>query len=159
MSAGVRTSVVLRSTITRNPPYACRDEDVTFNCEVMNGVVLQWVSKPDIPCDNPITFSTGDDVGHRIQRGSSIISRLVSVARDIPTSNLSSVLILTPPQLVKSVTVVCGNQLPNCPITEDRHTISITGKYMLLVYVNVCSLVLQKTLIIQSVLLAWPGQC
>ena len=126
-SAGLRTSVVLRSTITRDPPYACRDEELTFICDVVNGVILQWVSKPDIPCDNPLSFTTGDDVGQTRARGS-YRSYLVSVTGDSPYSNVSSALTLTPPQLVNSVTVTCGDQLSQCPSAEAKHTVNITGK-------------------------------
>ena len=39
-----RTSVHLSpsSVGARDPPYACRSEEVTFLCQVINGVTLQW---------------------------------------------------------------------------------------------------------------------
>ena len=55
-----RTSVHLSpsSIGARDPPYACRGENVTFICQVINGVTLQWASDPEIPCDNPMSYTT-----------------------------------------------------------------------------------------------------
>ena len=123
------TYVVLNSTTpsTRNPPYACRGEQLTFTCEVMNTVSLQWASEPDILCRNPISYTAGDDEGERRRRGF-YQSYLISVARDPPNSNFTSNLTFIPPQSVDSVTVVCGNQLLFCSSTEAERTVRITGK-------------------------------
>ena len=130
-SVDQRTSVVLTLTNTRDPPYACRDEEVTFNCDVINGISLQWVSKPVIPCDVPISYAIGDVEGEMRTRGSSYQSHLISVARNHLNSNFSSNLTFTANRSVNSVTVVCGNQLQLCSSTEDKHTLNITGKCML----------------------------
>ena len=129
-SATRTTSVVLRTTITRDPPYACREEKLTFNCDVLNGVILQWVSKPDIPCDHAFSFTTNDVVEQT--RGNDLYqSYLVSVSRKPPNSNFSSNLTFTPPRSVNNVTVVCGDQLSLCSSTEDEYTLNITGKCIL----------------------------
>ena len=62
-----RTSVRLSpsSIGARDPTYACRSEGVTFICQVINGVALQWASEPDIPCDNPMSYTPGDDAGDK----------------------------------------------------------------------------------------------
>ena len=124
-----RTSVFLNSTTAsaRDPPYACHGEELVFRCEVVNGVTLNWVSEPDIPCDNPISYTPGDDVGETRMRGL-YQSNLTFVAPRPPNSNLSSVLTFTPPGNVSSVTVVCGDQLPFCTGTEAETTLRITGK-------------------------------
>ena len=126
-SAGLRTSVLLNSTTTRDIPYACRGEEMTFICLVVNGISLQWVCEPDIPCNRPLGYTTGDDEGETRTRGY-YHSRLVSVARSFPDTYLSSVLTFTPPGSMDSVTVVCGDQLSLCPSTEDEYTVNITGK-------------------------------
>ena len=126
------TSVVLNSTTIsgRNPPYACRGEQLVFNCQVMNVVSLQWASEPDILCSNAISYTAGDDEGERRTRNDgSYQSYLVSVARDPPNSNFTSNLTFTPPESVNNVTVVCGNQLSFCSSTEAERTVRITGKY------------------------------
>ena len=125
-TTGMRTHVVLNSTSTRDPPYACRGEQMTFSCEVMNGISLQWASEPDIPCDRPIGYTTADDEGKTITRGS-YHSNLTSVIRNSLNSYLSSVFIFTPPRSVNSVAVHCGDQLGLCS-TEDEHTLNVTGK-------------------------------
>ena len=124
------TSVVLNSTTTsaRNPPYACRGEQLVFNCEVMNAVSLQWASEPDILCGNAISYTAGDDEGETRPSGF-YQSYLISVARDPPNSNFTSNLTFAPPESVTKVTVVCGNQLSLCSSTEAERTVSITGKY------------------------------
>ena len=129
-SAARTTSVVLRTTITRDPPYACREEELTFNCDVLNGVILQWVSKPDIPCDHSFSFTTGHVVGET-RENDLYQSHLVSVSRAPPNSNFSSNLTFAPPQSVNSVTVHCGNELSLCSSTEDEYTLNITGKCIL----------------------------
>ena len=124
------TSVVLNSTTTRarNPPYACRGEQLVFNCEVMNAVSLQWASEPDILCDNAISYTAGDDEGETRPSGL-FQSYLISVVRNPPNSNFSSNLTFTPSESVTNVTVVCGNQLSLCSSTEAERTVRITGKY------------------------------
>ena len=124
-----RTSVFLSSTTarTRDPPYACHGKELAFSCKVINGVSIQWASEPDIPCKNPLSYTTSDRNGTRKDRGS-YHSRLISVARSPPHSNFSSVLKFTPPGNVNNVTVVCGDQLPICSSTEAESTLSITGK-------------------------------
>lgn len=121
-SAG-RTSVVLNLSSTWDRPYACRGEEMTFSCEVMNGASLQWASEPDIPCNMPLGYTTGDDEGETRTRGA-YQSRLTHSLN----SYLSSVLTFTPPGSVNSVTVHCGDQLALCSSTEDEHTLTITGK-------------------------------
>ena len=108
-----RTSVHLSpsSVGARDPPYACRSEEVTFLCQVINGLTLQWASEPDIPCNDPISYTPADIVG-------SYQSRLISIARNPPYSNFSSVLTFIPPQFVNNVTVQCGEQPPICSSTE-----------------------------------------
>ena len=128
------TSVVLNSTTIsgRNPPYACRGEQLVFTCEVMNAVSLQWASEPDISCSNAISYTAGDDEGERRTiNGGFYQSYLVSVVRAPPFSTFTSNLTFTPPESVNSVTVVCGNQLSLCSSTEAEHTVRITGKLML----------------------------
>ena len=103
---------------------------MTFSCEVMGGASLQWVSGSEIPCDNPISYGSGDDEGEIKTRGS-YQSRLISVALSPPESNFTSNLTFTPSPSVNSVTVVCGDQLSSCCSSENRSTIIITGKCVL----------------------------
>ena len=124
-----RTSVFLNSTAsTRDPPYACHGEELVFHCEVVNGVTLNWASVPDIPCDNPISYTPGDSDGQMKERRGLYRSYLVSVSRNPPNSNFTSNLTFTPPESLNSVTVVCGNQLSLCSGTEAKNTLTITGK-------------------------------
>jgi len=125
----IRTSAVLTSNVstTRNPPYACRGEQLFYMCEVINGLTLQWASEPNICRNMPISFTTGDDDGE-IRQIDIFESRLISAARAPPSSNFTSVFTFTPPPSVNNVTVVCGNQLSFCTSTEDQLTIGITGK-------------------------------
>ena len=127
ISVDLRTSVFLNSTATRDPPYACRGEEITFSCEVMNGISLQWVSEPDIPCNRPLGYTVGDDEGKTRTRGS-YQSRLTSVVRNPLNYYLNSLLTFTPPRSTDSVTVVCGDQLSLCSNTETERTLNITGK-------------------------------
>ena len=127
------TSVHLSSTAasTRDPQYACRGKQLVFNCEVVNGVVLQWVSEPDIPCNDPIIFTSGDDEGQRRTRNEDFYqSYLISVARRPPDSNFTSNLTFTPPESVNSVTVVCEDKHEqlSCCNTKAESTIIITGQ-------------------------------
>ena len=123
------TSVHLNVTpaSVRDPPYACRGEQLTFSCEVVNAPSLQWAFEPDIPCDMPISYTTGDDEGETKGMGS-YQSRLISVTRNPPNSNFSSDLTYTPPRSMDSVTVVCGNQLHFCSRTQSELTLMLTGK-------------------------------
>lgn len=125
----IRTSVFLapNNSNPRNPPYGCRGEQLQFICEVMNGLTIQWASEPAICRDTPISYTTGDLDGETRQNGI-YQSRLISVARNPPSSNFTSSLAFTLPPSVNSVTVVCGNQLPFCTRTEAEFTLSITGK-------------------------------
>ena len=127
-----RTSVHLgpSSVGARDPPYACRSEEVTFFCQVINGVILQWASEPDIPCDNPMSFTAADNEGE-IRAVGSYQSRLISIVRNPPYSNFSSVLTFIPPQFVNNVTVQCGEQLPFCSSTEAESTVNFAGKHVL----------------------------
>ena len=124
------TSVHLNSTATstRDLQYACRGEQLTFTCEVMNAASLQWVSEPDILCNNTISYTAGDNEGERRIKGF-YQSYLISVARNPPNSNFTSNLTFIPPQSMDSVTVICGNQLSVCSSTEAERTVRITGKY------------------------------
>ena len=126
-STGMRTHVVLDSTSARDPPYACRGEEMTFSCEVINGVSLQWASEPDVPCNRSIGYTTADDEGETRTRGS-YQSNLTSIIRNSLNSYFSSVLTFTPPRSVNNVTVHCGDQLGLCGSTEGEHTLNITGK-------------------------------
>ena len=131
-----KTSVFLSLTTasTRNPPYACRGESVTFHCEVVNGASLQWVSEPDICRNLPVSFTSSDNEGEEITRDFHTYmyhSRLLSLAQNPPTSNFSSVLTFTPNT---SITVICGDQLSSCGRTENESTLPITGKCMLINY-------------------------
>ena len=130
-SVDQRKSVILTLTNTRDPPYACRDEEVTFNCDVINGISLQWVSKPVIPCNVPISYAIGDVEGDMRARGSTYQSHLISVARNRLNSNFSSNLTFTANGSANSVTVVCGDRLRLCRSTEVKRTLNITGKCML----------------------------
>lgn len=127
-----RTSVHLgpSSVGARDPPYACRSEEVTFLCQVINGVTLQWASEPDISCNDPISYTTADIDGE-IRAVGSYQSRLISIARNPPYSNFSSVLTFIPPQFVNNVTVQCGEQLPGCSSTEAESTVNFAGKCVL----------------------------
>ena len=128
----VKTSVVLNcmTTTMRDPPYACRNEELRFNCEVVNGASLQWASEPEICRSVPISFASSDNEGEPRRRGS-FQSNLTSVIANPPNSNFSSVLTYSPPGNVNSVMVVCGDQLSSCSSTEDEITLTITGKCML----------------------------
>ena len=59
-------------------------------------------SEPDIPCDNPISY-TPADIDGEIRAVGSYQSRLISIARNPPYSNFSSVLTFIPPQFVNNV--------------------------------------------------------
>ena len=124
-----RTSVFLNSTTasTRDPPYACRGEELVFTCAVMNGTSIQWASKPGIPCNRPLSYTPSDREGRKKDR-SLYQSYLISVARKPPNSNFTSNLTFTPPGFMDNVIVVCGDQLPFCSRTEAEITLSITGK-------------------------------
>ena len=130
------TSVHLNSTIasTRDPQYACRGEQLVFNCAVIDGVALQWVSKPGIPYDNPITFTSGDDVGERRirrRRNESFFqASLISVTGEPPNSKITSNLTFTPRPSVNSVTVVCKDERgqSSCCNAKDESTVIITGE-------------------------------
>ena len=130
-----KTSAVLSLTNTRHSQYACCNEEVTFNCDVINGISLQWVSEPHIPCDVPISYSIGDVEGETKTRGS-YQSHLVSVTRNPLNSSISSNLTFTANGSVNSVTVVCGDQLQLCNSAEDKRTLNITGKCMLFNFVS-----------------------
>ena len=130
-STVMRTSVLLNLNGTHDPPYTCRGEEMTFSCEVINGVSLQWASEPDIPRSTPLGFTTGDDEGEPRTRGS-YQSRLVSVKHHPQNPYLKSVLTYTPPAgSTDNVTVVCGNELSLDNGAEAECTVSITGKCML----------------------------
>ena len=130
-----KTSAVLSLTNTRHSQYACRNEEVTFNCDVINGISLQWVSEPHIPCDVPISYAIGDVEGETRTRDSHQ-SHLVSVTRNPLNSSISSNLTFTANGSVNSVTVVCGDQLQLCNSAEDEWTLNITGKCMLFNFVS-----------------------
>ena len=123
------TRVYLSSTTasTRDPPYACRGEELVFYCAVLNGASLQWASEPDIPCNRSLGYTMGDDMGQTRTRGP-YQSRLTSVIRNPPNLQLSSVLTFTPSASVDNVTVVCGDQLSLCSSTKQESTLNITGK-------------------------------
>ena len=123
------TSVHLNVTpaSVRDPPYACRGEQLTFSCETVNAVTLQWAFEPDVPCDNPFSYTTADDEGETRATGS-YQSRLLSVSPNPPYSNFSSFLTFTAPRSMESVTVVCGNLLPICSRTQSELTLMLTGK-------------------------------
>ena len=127
----IRTSVRLSpsSTGARNPPYACRDEDVTFTCEVINARSLQWASEPDICRNVPFSYTPVDDEGEtRVSPSGSFQSNITFISSRPPYSNFSSVLTFTPPGPVDNVTVVCGDQLSSCTSTQDENTINYAGK-------------------------------
>ena len=141
------TSVHLNSTIasTRDPPYACCGEQLVFNCVVVDGVALQWVSNPGIPCDDPITFTSGDDEGQRKTRngdeGFLFQSYLTSLMSDPPSSNLTSNLTFTPPPSVNSVAVVCEDEhgQSSCCNAKDESTVIITGECSCTLNLACCS--------------------
>ena len=135
-SGSMRTSVFLNSTTTRDRPYTCRGEEMTFSCEVINGVSLQWAFEPDIPCNRPLGFTIGDDEGETRTRGS-YQCHLTSVVQSPLNSYLSSVFKFTPPGSMNNMTVVCGDRLSLCNSAEAERTLSITGKCML--YIFACS--------------------
>ena len=129
------TSVHLNSTIasTRDPPYACRGEQLVFNCAVVDGVALQWVAKPGIQCDDPITFTWGDDEGQRKTRNPDeglFQSYLISLMSDPPNSYFTSNLTFTPRPSVNSVTVICEDERgqSSCCNAKDESTVIITGE-------------------------------
>lgn len=127
----IRTSVRLSpsSTGARNPPYACRGENVTFTCEVVNARSLQWASEPDICRSVPFTFTAVDDEGEmRVSPSRSYQSNITFIASNPPYSNFSSVLTFIPPGPVDNVTVVCGDQLSSCTSTQTENTVNYAGK-------------------------------
>ena len=137
-----RTSVFLSSITasTRDPPYACRGEQLVFSCEVVNAVTLHWASKPNLTCEIPLSYTPSDIEGARKDRGGFYQSHLVSVAPNPPHSNFSSVLKFTPPGSMNNVTVVCGDRLSSCSSTEAEITLSITGKCCFNLTCFLCSL-------------------
>ena len=127
----IRTSVRLSpsSTGTRNPPYACRGENVTFTCEVVNARSLQWASEPEICRNVPFSYTPVDDEGEmRVSPSRSYQSNITFIASNPPYSNFSSVLTFTPPGPVDNVTVVCGDQLSSCTSTQNESTVNYAGK-------------------------------
>ena len=126
------SSVSLKSATasTRDPPYACRGEGLVFNCTVKNGASIQWASEPDISCELPMTYTAVDDDGE-IRAVGSYQSHLISIARNPPHSNFSSVLRVIPPQFVNNVTVQCGDLLSSCYSTEAESTVNFAGKHVL----------------------------
>lgn len=133
----VRTSVQLNSNaaITQGLPYACRGDELTFTCQVMNGAGLQWVNEPEICRSLPVGYTTASREGD-VVRGSSYQSYLISVARAPPFSNFSSNLTFTPNASVNSVTVQCGDQLSSCSNTEDESDLSIAGKCVFVLIIS-----------------------
>ena len=129
----VRTSVQLSSNaaITQGPPYACRGDELTFTCQVMNGAGLQWVNEPEICRSLPVGYTTLNSGGDMERRGS-YQSYLISVVRNPPFSNFTSNLTFTPNASVDSVTVQCGDQLSSCSDREAETTVIITGKCVLI---------------------------
>lgn len=123
------TRVYLSSSTAskRDPPYACRGEELVFHCAVVNGASLQWASEPDIPCNRSLGYTMGDDEGEIRTRGP-YQSRLTSVTRNSPNLQLSSVLTFIPSASVDNVTVVCGDQLSLCSSTKEESTINIAGE-------------------------------
>ena len=129
----VRTSVQLNSNaaITQGLPYACRGDELTFTCQVMNGAGLQWVNEPEICRSLPVGYTTASREGD-VVRGSSYQSYLISVARAPPFSNFSSNLTFTANPPANNVTVQCGDQLSSCSDREAETTVIITGKCVLI---------------------------
>jgi len=127
----IQTYVLMNSSIpsTRDPPYACRGERVTYFCQVLNGASLQWASEPDICTSVPISYTSGDNEGELRLRGA-YQSNLTSVVRNPPNSNFTSSLLLDTSGSMDSVTVVCGDQISSCISVQNQSVISITGKYM-----------------------------
>ena len=130
----IRTSVQLSSNAIsgQSPPYGCRGKTLTFVCEVINGISLQWVSEPDICRSVPIRYTPANEEGDTNGSGSLYRSHLMSVVRNPPFSNFSSNLTFTPNASVNSVTVQCGDQLSSCSNTEAESTVTITGKCIVL---------------------------
>ena len=130
-----RTSVHLApvAVSTHDPPYACRGENVTFNCVVTNGASLDWASEPDICRYLPLSY-TGFNRAGQTKTNGSYHSRLISIERNPPRSNFTSNLTFIPSSSVTSVTVVCGDQLSSCRRMEEKHTLAITGKCMLMLF-------------------------
>ena len=116
-----------------NLPYACRGENVTFECQVTYGASLQWASEPHIPRSWPLSYIASNEPGETRRRGS-YQSYLLSVTPSPPISNFSSNLTFTPSS---SVTVVCGDQIASCS-TEEEYTLVITGKSMLILFLLNC---------------------
>ena len=129
----VRTSVQLSSNaaIAQGLPYACRGDELTFTCQVMNGAGLQWVNEPEICRSLPVGYTTANSEGN-MEKGSSYQSYLISVVRNPPFSNFSSNLTFTANPPANNVTVQCGDQLSSCSNTEDEITVIITGKCVLI---------------------------
>ena len=124
----IRTSVFMNSsTLTRNPPYACRGIEVRFECEVENGASLQWASEPAICSTMPLSY-TSRAVEGAVEERAGYRSYLTSIQPNPPYSNFTSSLTFTPHG--SNVTIQCGDQLSSCTTTQDRNTIYITGKYM-----------------------------
>ena len=141
LTSCIRTSVFLApvAVSAHNPRYACRGEEVAFICEVTYGASLEWASEPDISRNLPISYTAFNIEGETRTSGS-YRSHLVSVARSPPRSNFTSNLTFAPSPSVNSVTVVCGDQLSSCRKTEEIHTLAITGKCMLMLFINLLNL-------------------
>lgn len=129
----VRTSVQLSSNaaIAQGLLYACRGDQLTFTCQVMNGAGLQWVNEPEICRSLPVGYTTANSEGD-VTRGSSYQSYLIAVASAPPFSNFTSNLTFAPNTSVDSVTVQCGDQLSSCSDSETETTVIITGKCFLI---------------------------
>ena len=129
----VRTTVQLSSnaTIVQGLSYACRGDQLTFTCQVMNGAGLQWVNEPEICRSLPVGYTTSNSEGDMERRGS-YQSYLISVASAPPFSNFSSNLTFTANSPGNNVTVQCGDKLSSCSDTETGITVIITGKCLLI---------------------------
>ena len=92
------TSVHLNVTTAsiRDPPYACHGEQLTFTCEVVNAASLQWAFEPDVPCDMPISYTTGDDEGElrqvSIHFRFSQVNTLNSISKSTPILSIPNLL-------------------------------------------------------------------
>ena len=115
----------------RDSLYACRGEEVTFECQVTHGASLEWASEPDILRSRPLSYSAINEPVETRSRGF-YQSCLISITRRPPRSNFSSNLTFTPSS---PVTVVCGDQVAFCSV-EEEYALAITGKCVSILFLK-----------------------
>ena len=120
-------NVVLTSTVEENGrQYACDGEMVTFTCQVIGTLSLQW----DSPLFSDIVFPAGSTAPRSTSRSTSrlfVIATLNSISGSGINTNYSSTLLVNASREFarSNTTVECRNQLR---VTQESR-FTVAGKY------------------------------